>query len=70
MATRVTLPGSERELLPNSRPAGQVDPSEIVTITVQVRSRGDVADLARRAQQERLTAPADRTYLRRPARAP
>jgi kumamolisin len=32
------LPGSERELLPNSRRAGSVDPNETASITVRVRS--------------------------------
>src|SRR5690348_2608885 len=32
------LPGSQRELLPNSRRAGSVDPNEMASITVRVRS--------------------------------
>jgi kumamolisin len=65
MAAHVTLPGSSRQLLPDSRPAGPVDPSEIVSITVRVRSRGDLGQLARTALAESVKAPAERTYLSR-----
>src|SRR5258708_31907744 len=41
----VPLPGSRRMLLPNSRPVGPIDPSEIDSLTVRVRSSGDVKAL-------------------------
>jgi hypothetical protein len=49
MAVYVPLPGSKRTLLPNSRPAGPVDPSEVQSITVRVRSGGDPDALAKKA---------------------
>ena len=49
MALYVPLPGSQRALLPNSRLAGPVDPSEIASVTVRVRSAGDPASLAQKA---------------------
>lgn len=51
MAGYVTLPGSERTLLPNSHPAGPADASELASITVRVRSRGDTAALAQKAYE-------------------
>lgn len=65
MPDRHTLPGSARTLLPESRPAGPVDRSEVITLTIRVRSRGDVADLARRAEAEAAKPVAERTYLTR-----
>jgi kumamolisin len=50
-ASHVPLRGSARELLPNSRPAGPVDPSEIASITVRVRSGGDIGDLERTVEK-------------------
>jgi len=46
-STKSFLPlrGSRREPLPNSRPAGSIDPSEITSITVRTRSSGDAAKL-------------------------
>ena len=41
----VPLPGSSRELLPKSRPAGPVNLSEIASVTVRTRSAGDFSDL-------------------------
>ncbi len=65
MASQVTLPGSKRALLPNSRAAGPVDPSEIATLTVRTRSVGDVAALEKRVQQQSAEPLAKRTYLTR-----
>lgn len=65
MPDRHTVPGSARTLLPESRPAGPVDRSEVITLTVRVRSRGDVADLARRAEAQATKPVAERTYLTR-----
>jgi kumamolisin len=65
MATQVTLPGSKRALLPKSRAAGPVDPSEIATLTVRTRSVGDVAALEKRVQQQGREPLAKRTYLTR-----
>ncbi|KAF9373741.1 hypothetical protein CPB97_000351 [Podila verticillata] len=45
MTVYISLHGSKRELLSNSRPAGPINPSEIAAITVRVRSIGDVKAL-------------------------
>jgi hypothetical protein len=50
MATRVTVAGSQRTLLPNSRPAGPVDPSETASLTIRLRSAGDSAALEKRVK--------------------
>jgi kumamolisin len=65
MAVYVPLPGSKRSLLPNSRPAGPVDPSEIASLTVRVRSTGDTAALAKRVYDQASQPLAGRTYLTR-----
>ena len=65
MPTRVTLPGSKRTLLPNSRPAGPIDPTEIASLTVRTRSAGDVAALEKRVHQQSREPLAKRTYLTR-----
>ena len=51
MATYVPLPGSRRTLLPDSRPAGPVDRSQLASLTVRVRSAGDLAALEKRVYQ-------------------
>ena len=61
----VTLHGSQRRPLPNSRAAGPVDPTEVTSVTIRLRPVNDLADLA--ATVERLYARplAKRTYLTR-----
>lgn len=63
MPAYVPLPGSARTLMSNSRAAGPVDPSEIASITVRVRSGGDPAALARKAYDLASTPLARRQYL-------
>jgi kumamolisin len=63
MAVYVPLPGSKRALLPNSRPAGPIDPSEIASVTVRVRSAGNPAALAQKAYELANTPMASRQYL-------
>src|SRR5215467_7926162 len=63
MAVYVPLPGSKRTLLPNSRPAGPIDPSEIASLTVRVRSAGDPEALAKKAYELANTPLAQRKYL-------
>src|SRR5258708_20666421 len=46
----VSLPGSKRELLPNSRPAGSIDPSDMTSITARVRPSGKPADFEKKGQ--------------------
>ena len=63
MAVFVPLPGSQRTLLPNSRPTGPVDPSGTASVTVRVRSAGKIQDLEERVRKESLKPLKDRTYL-------
>ena len=63
MTTYLPLPGSTRTLLPNSRPAGPVDSSEIASLTVRVRAVGSPQALAQKAYDLANTPLADRTYL-------
>jgi kumamolisin len=63
MSTYTPLPGSKRTLLPNSRSAGPIDPSEIASITVRVRSTGDPNALAKKAYELANTPVAKRKYL-------
>ena len=59
----IPLPGSKRTLLPNSRSAGPINPSEITSVTVRVRSAGDPEELAKKAYDLANTPLADRKYL-------
>ncbi len=61
----VPLPGSQRTLLPNSRPAGPVDRAEIDSITVRLRSMGNVKDLETQVYEQSSKPLAQRTYLSR-----
>ena len=65
MAVYVTLPGSRKSLLANSRPAGPVDPSEIASVTVRVRSSSDTGALAKRVYEQASQPLANRKYLTR-----
>jgi len=63
MVVYIPLPGSKRTLLPNSRPAGPINPSEITSVTVRVRSAGDPEALAKKAYELANTPLAERKYL-------
>jgi kumamolisin len=63
MSVYVPLNGSKRELLPNSRATGACDLSEIVSLTIRVRSVGDPMDLVQRAHELGRTPVAERRYL-------
>jgi kumamolisin len=63
MSVYVPLPGSKRTLLPNSRPAGPINPSEIASVTVRVRSAGDPEALVKKAYDLASTPMAERKYL-------
>jgi kumamolisin len=63
MSVYVPLNGSKRELLPNSHAAGSVDLSEIVGLTIRVRSVGDPMDLVQLAHELGRTPVAERRYL-------
>jgi len=63
MAAYVTLPGSRRTLLANSVPAGPVDTSEVVSVTVRVRSVGDPKALEKQGYDLARTPMVQREYL-------
>jgi kumamolisin len=65
LANYVQLQGSKPLLLPNSRPAGPVDPSEIGSITVRVRSAGDAGALEKDVYEQSQKPLSERTYLTR-----
>jgi kumamolisin len=65
MAGYVPLPGSKRALLPNSRPLGPIDPSEVDSITVRVRPAGDVKALEAKVKELSQQPVAQRQYLTR-----
>jgi kumamolisin len=59
------LPGSNRELLPNSRAAGPVNRDEVAAVTVRVRSKGKFADLEKHVQKLYQQPLKSRQYLSR-----
>ncbi len=59
----MVLRGSDRTLLPDSRSAGPVDSSQVVDLTVRVRSKGDLDELESRTYEQALRPPSDREYL-------
>jgi kumamolisin len=63
MAVYVPLPGSQKRLLPDSRPAGPVNRSELASLTVSVRSAGDPKALEKRVYEEAAKPLAKREYL-------
>ena len=63
MTVYVPLPGSQKRLLPNSRPAGPVNPSEFALLTVRVRSAGDPKALEKRVYEQAAKPLAQREYL-------
>jgi kumamolisin len=67
MATYVPLPGSKRTLLPNSRPIGPINSSEIASLTIRVRSSGDMAGLEKQVRKQSEQPLKKREYLSRDA---
>lgn len=65
MVTYVPVSGSRRALLPDSRPAGSIDPSEVASVTVRVRAKGDSAEIERQAIAEAGKPLEERRYLTR-----
>lgn len=63
MAVYVPLPGTKKSLLPNSRSAGPVNPSELASLTVRVRSAGDPKALEKRVYEQAAKPLAKREYL-------
>jgi kumamolisin len=65
MSRYVSLPGSNRTLLPNSRPAGPIDIRTRASLTVHVRSRADFARLEKMVLEQSSRPLAKRSYLSR-----
>jgi kumamolisin len=63
MVAYVPLPGSKRILMANSRAAGPIDPAEIASLTVRIRSEGDPQALVAKAYELANTPMAKRRYL-------
>jgi kumamolisin len=63
MAVYVPVAGSQKSLLPNSRPAGPVNRSELASLTVRVRSIGDPKALEKRVYEQAAKPLAKREYL-------
>lgn len=63
MPVFVPLIGSKRALLPSSRAAGPVNLSEIASLTIRVRSVGDLAQLIAGAHELGRQPVAERRYL-------
>jgi kumamolisin len=61
--TRVSLPGSERKLVPGARVVGPNDPEEQIEVTIRLRSRASSADLDKAVAALGATPPSQRTYL-------
>jgi kumamolisin len=61
--TRVSLPGSERKLVPGARVVGPNDPEEQIEVTIRLRSRTSSADLDKAVDALGATPPSQRTYL-------
>jgi kumamolisin len=62
-AAYVALPGSQRALVPDSRPAGPVDASEVASITVRTRSAKDVKSLEQKVKDIYAQPVGERKYL-------
>ena len=62
MSNFVALKESHRNLMCDSRPAGPVDPKEIASLTIRIRSRGDPTELARHAYALAELPLAERNY--------
>jgi kumamolisin len=65
MTAYVPVGGSQRALLPGSEPAGPVDPNEISSLTIRLRSRGDPKTLVSKAYELARQPLAHRQYLTR-----
>ena len=63
MSRYITLSGSNRTLLPSSRPAGPVDKTELASLTIRVRPKNDPARLEQLILKESSKSLKQRTYL-------
>jgi kumamolisin len=65
MTSLVALPGSARNVLPNSRAIGAIDPTDVASVTVRVRSMGDDAALEQFVHEQSALPLDQRKYLSR-----
>jgi kumamolisin len=63
MTAYVPVGGTQRALLPGSQPAGPVDPNEISSLTVRLRSRGDPKQLVSKAYELARQPLSQKQYL-------
>ena len=63
MSRYITLSGSNRTLLPRSRPAGPVDKTELASLTIRVRPKNDPARLEQLILKESSKSLKQRAYL-------
>src|SRR5580692_9664658 len=63
MTVYVPLPGSTRTLMANSQAAGPINPAEMASLTVRVRSSGDPQALVEKVYELANTPLAKRKYL-------
>jgi len=59
----ITLPGSERKIVPGARVVGPSDPAEQIEVTIRLRSRASSADLDAAVAALGATPPSERVYL-------
>jgi kumamolisin len=59
----VALPGSERQLVPGAQVVGPSDPSEVIEVTIRLRSRAASGALDAQVAALGAQLPAERTYL-------
>jgi kumamolisin len=59
----ITLPGSERKIVPGARVVGPSDPTEQIEVTIRLRSRASSADLDAAVAALGATPPSERVYL-------
>jgi kumamolisin len=62
-AAYVPLPGSQRQLVPHSRPAGPVDGSEIASLTIRTRPAKDIKALEKHVREMATRPIAKRKYM-------
>src|ERR1039457_3648650 len=65
MSNYVTLPGSKKHLLPNSRAVGPINKLEIASLTVRVRSTGDLDALEKQLSAQGMKPLEQRNYASR-----
>ena len=65
MTSLIALPGSARHVLPNSRAIGAIDPTEVASVTVRVRSMGDDAALEQFVHEQSTLPLNERKYMTR-----